>query len=196
MAEFFIRRGTLKDVDDCYRIAIAQARGTLPKLLRVNFTENAERGELHVAERGGEVIGFARFHARRDGWHTLYDLAVHPDHQRIGAGRNLLFSVPVPVRLKCPVSSAANTFYRNAGMIHAGQDGDLNLYERHILTIFCQGGNHNVVEAARRSGMAYGVRSDYPAYDYPFMVDVPFEDFNWDHHIAKIEQLFLLSKLC
>lgn len=186
MGDYFIRRGAVADADACYRIAIAQPRGTLPKLLRVNFVESAERGELHVAERNGDVVGFARFHARRDGWHTLYDLAVHPDHQRAGMGRSLLYSVPVPVRLKCPATSAANTFYHNAGMIHVGQDGDLNLYERHILTIFCQGGNHNVVEAARRSGMAYGVRSDYPAYDYPFMVDVPFEDFDWSHHYEAI----------
>lgn len=96
MNEYFIRRGTPEDADICYRIAIVQARGTLPKLLKVNFAESAAKRELHVAELDGQVVGFARFHTRRDGWHTLYDLAVAPKWQGLSIGRNLLYSVERP----------------------------------------------------------------------------------------------------
>lgn len=186
---YCIRRGTSEDADACYRIAIAQPRGTLPKLYRVHFADSADKGELHVAECNGAVVGFARFHTRRDGWTTLYDLAVLPDAQRSGIGRNLLYSVPTPLRLKCPASSAANDFYRNAGLKCVGTEGALNVYELRLLTVFCQGGNKDIPVAARQSGMAYGTRSDYGAHDYPFMVDAPFkpQDWDWERHAAVVQ---------
>lgn len=190
LSRYHIRRGTEADADAdaCYRIAIAQPRGTLPKLYRVHFADSARKNELHVAVSGRQVVGFARFHTRRDGWTTLYDLAVHPSYQGQGMGRNLLYSVPTPFRLKCPEASPANRFYGNCGLVAMDGAGGLNVYELRILTVFCMGGNTALPQLARASGMAYGVRSDYLAYDYPFMVDVPFkrEDYSWKRHAKAV----------
>ena len=185
---YFVRRGTEADADACYRIAIRQPRGTLPKLYRVHFADSARKKELHVAVSDKQVVGFARFHMRRDGWTTLYDLAVDPDHQGGGMGRNLLYSVPAPTRLKCPVSSSANRFYANCGLVATGAEVNLNIYELRCLTIFCMGGNTALPQIARQSGMAYGTRSDYQPYDYPFMVDVPFkpEKYSWKRHAKAV----------
>lgn len=185
---YFIRRGSAVDADACYRIAIAQPRGTLPKLYRVHFADSAAKGELHIAEQDGAVVGFARFHTRRDGWATLYDLAVAPNAQRQGIGRNLLYSVPTPLRLKCPVGSRANMFYRRAGLKCVGSDDKLNVYELRLLTIFCQGGNALFPRVALYSGMAYGVCSKKQAFAYPFMMDAPFKpvDWNWEKHAAAV----------
>jgi len=48
----------------------------------------------------GFVVGFCNYHKRRDGWHTIYELAVHRDWigGRIGAG--LLAAIPRPRQLK------------------------------------------------------------------------------------------------
>lgn len=187
---YFIRRGTPDDTDACYRIAIAQPRGTLPKLYRVHFADSASKDELHVAEQDGIVAGFARFHTRRDGWTMLYDLAVALCAQGQGVGRNLLYSVPTPLRLKCPAASAANAFYCHAGLKCVGVDDALNVYELRLLTIFCEGGNALFPEVAWQSGMAYGVRSDYAAFAYPFMLDAPFkpQNWNWGQHAAAIQR--------
>lgn len=180
---FRIRRGTAADVDACDRIARKQPRGTLPYISKVSLRDSAAKRELHVAAFGDEVIGFARFHTRRDGWTTLYDLATDLRYQGLGVGRNLLYSVPQPTRLKCPVASTvANTFYTGAGFRLTESDGKLNTYELRVLTIFCAGGNRVYPDLARQSRMAFGARSDYPIYDYPFMVDVPFKDFSWLEH--------------
>lgn len=185
---FFIRCGAVDEADACYRIAIAQPRGTLPKLYRVHFAYSACKGELHVADTDGAVVGFARFHTRRDGWTTLYDLAVAPDAQGQGIGRNLLYSVPTPFRLKCPQASAANAFYRNAGLKCVGRDGALNVYELRLLTIFCQGKNQDIPTVARQGGMAYGACSKDKAYAYPFMLDAPFKPkhWNWEKHLQAV----------
>lgn len=180
---FRVRMGTVADVAACYRIATRQPKGTLPKLFRVHFEDSARKRELHVAEVYGQVVGFARFHTRRDGWTTLYDLAIDPAYQGCGMGRNLLYSVPQPTRLKCPVCvngkpNPANAFYANAGFRLTETDGKLNTYEMRVLTIFCAGGNADYPNLARQSRMAYGVRSDYEAFDYPFMVDASFKEFN------------------
>lgn len=199
---FHIRRGKETDAAACYRIAIRQPRGTLPKLYRVHFEDSARKHELHIAKAEGIVLGFARFHTRLDGWTTLYDLAIDPRYQGLGAGRNLLYSVPTPMRLKCPIQINANLFYQHAGMRHCGtevtRNGDLvNAWELRVLTVFCAGSNPLFAEVARRSGMAYGTRSDYDAEDYPFMVDVPFkpEDYSWEKHRRAVSTQYPIMAL-
>ncbi len=185
---FRIRRGTAADVDACDRIARKQPRGTLPYISKVSLRDSAAKRELHVAAFGAQVIGFTRFHTRRDGWTTLYDLATDPRYQGLGVGRNLLYSVPQPTRLKCPVAStAANAFYAGAGFRLTESDGKLNTYELRVLTIFCAGGNEDYPSLARRSRMTYGIRSDYEAFDYPFMVDVPFKHFNKTRYYKRLK---------
>lgn len=93
-----------------------------------------QRRSLLVATYGGRVVGFVNYWARRDGWQTIYEIAVHRDFkgQHIGAG--LLASVPSPIRLKCVVGMPANEFYEAQGFTHTGIDTGkkrpLNIWQR------------------------------------------------------------------
>ena len=77
-------------------------------VLRPALAEAITRGELLVGIGGS---GFCRWHARRDGWHTVYDLV----SEAPGTGRALLEAVPLPRRLRCPIGLAANGFYAHLG---------------------------------------------------------------------------------
>jgi len=72
--------------------------------------------ELYVAEYGRRIVGFCNWHKRRDGWHTVYEIAVEKSRQGEHIGRALLEAVPLPRRLKCPTdNSRANEFYEHLG---------------------------------------------------------------------------------
>jgi hypothetical protein len=78
--------------------------------------------------------GFVRYHTRRDGWSTVYDLCSEGRTQGLeGVGRRLLEAVPVPRRLRCPEHIAANGFYRHVGGHRAarerGKRRRLNVWE-------------------------------------------------------------------
>jgi len=89
--------------------------------------------ETVIAVVRGRVVGFVNFHTRRDGWSTIYEIAVLPEWrgQRVGAA--LLASVPRPVQLKCTVDNeAGNAFY--AKTLHlsgreAGRRRELNIWK-------------------------------------------------------------------
>lgn len=128
-----IRPATSSDIPACDTIA-RQYPAELAFVRRASLQRGVDAGSLLVAEQGGQVVGFVLFHARRDGWRTIYDMAVHQDFVGQGIGRKLLYSVPTPVRLKCTVDNIrANRFYQAAGMTLAGrEDGRkraLNIWE-------------------------------------------------------------------
>lgn len=93
-----------------------------------------QRRSLLVATYGERIVGFVNYWARRDGWQTVYEIAVHKDckGQRIGAG--LLSAVPGPIKLKCVVGTPANDFYEAQGFKHVGIDQGkkrpLNMWQR------------------------------------------------------------------
>lgn len=74
-----------------------------------------ERGELLVWEANGRIFGFVNYRTRRDGWHTVYEVAVDKPFRGTEIGRELIEAVPHPIRLKCPVDNKANGFYRHLG---------------------------------------------------------------------------------
>lgn len=163
----------------------------LPFVMLPQLTRSIERRSLLVAEVDGNVVGFVHWNARRDGWHTLYELVVHEDYQRTGVGRNLLYACPTPVRLRCTVDNdRANRFYENAGMRLAGTESGskrmLNVWERNILCEHVQGSNKDIPEAARLTGMAYGTRDSEMPYDYPFALDIRWRDYDWEDYMDKV----------
>jgi GNAT superfamily N-acetyltransferase len=106
---------------------------------RVALVRAVQLGELYVAmmaSRGNEaVVGFANTHKRKDGWTTIYEIAVHPSWQRRGVGRELIDVLPRPVRLKCTVDNeGANAFYDWMGFqlvrVEDGRKRKLNVWER------------------------------------------------------------------
>lgn len=96
--------------------------GFLP---RVIFEASLNSDELIVAIDNGQVVGFCRFHLRRDGICTIYEIAVLANSRRRGIGTKLIDHVATAcrrkkmgrLRLKCPVGSAANKFYAAHGFV-------------------------------------------------------------------------------
>lgn len=75
--------------------------------------------ELVVARIDGVARGFARWHTRADGWHTLYVIAVSRSYRRRGLGFSLMQFIPTPIQLRCPFNSPARDFFRSIGMTEA-----------------------------------------------------------------------------
>lgn len=210
VGRFYIRRGTLADVPDCVRIARGRkkvAKGSLGRVMRNSIQRAAETGCLHVAVLDNVVRGFVRFsqptRGANKGWNVIRMLAVELGYDGLGIGRNLLYSTPHPVRLKCPAfvngdePNVANRFYAAAGMRLAGTDTTeagkrLNVWERRILPILVAGGNALYVDVARASGWAYGTRQDKYVYEYPLQVDLVFDEdwraFDWQSYIEDVRR--------
>ena len=123
------------DIAAIKRIAY-QYRAELGFVNRAALFEAAGRRELYVCELpDGEIGGFVNWHARRDGWHTIYEIATAQEYAGCGIGRALLYSVPTPTRLKCTTDNdRANRFYEAAGMTltrtEQGKKRMLTVWER------------------------------------------------------------------
>ena len=184
-----IRRGTPQDADACQQLT-RQYREWFPFVMRSSLIEAAERGSLHVAEVDGIFAGFVSFRACQDGWQTVYEIAVDSAFTGTGVGRNLLYSVPTPIRLKCPVdNTASNQFYANAGMMLSHVEDakrPLNIWHMRVLCIHCQGNNRKVPAWARTAGMAYGTRHDDTPRDYVFFQDINWKKYDWQEYAHKV----------
>lgn len=182
-----IRYAAVADVDACQQIA-REFRLELPFVMRVQMQKSIAQREMFVAEVGGNVVGFARFHARRDGLHTLYDLAVTKAAQQQGVGAWLVQAIPTPIRVRTTVDNeAANRFYRRLGFRYIATEPSkkraINLYELDTLLAYVRGGEPDAVTVARWAGCAYGVRNDYKAYAQSFMLDIHWTDYDWNEYM-------------
>lgn len=133
MENVIIRPATLRNVPGVQRLARAndETFGFLPL---VTIKKGQEDGELLVAlQKTGDaeaVIGFLRFHVRRDGQATLYDICTHARLRGQGIGTRLLQTFFAhcrekgcsSVQLKCVIGTRANDFYRKHGFILSGMD--------------------------------------------------------------------------
>lgn len=108
-------------VDDVAGVkVIADRHRTELGFIRTAVLHEAQRkGWLLVAVRDKQVIGFANFRIRQDKNATLYDLVVDGPYRKQHIGKRLIqrltWLVNVAggehIRLKCPQSLPANTFY-------------------------------------------------------------------------------------
>ncbi len=170
-----LRYGLVGDAEVCQGIVRENAEA-FGFVNLASLREAARRGELLVCEVDGEVVGFVSWYGRKDGWNTIYEVAVRRGYKGVGIGRSLVYAVPTPVRLKCPADMVgSNMFYAGLGFEMVGvEDGHkrpLNVWEMRLLAIHCQGSNRKVPAWAGYSGMAYGTRSSEGARDWPFMLD-------------------------
>lgn len=128
-----IRYGVPRDWDAINTIG-RQYKQELGFVRRVSIFEAMNRFEVYVAFSGDQLTGFVNWHKRRDGWRTIYEIAVHRDWRGMGIGKALMRAVGTPVRLKCPVDNASNQFYEGLGMTmvrrEAGRVRQLNVWER------------------------------------------------------------------
>jgi ribosomal protein S18 acetylase RimI-like enzyme len=111
-----IRYGTSADIGAVQHIA-RQFNRELGFVRRASLERAIANRELYVASLDTELVGFVNWHTRRDGWRTVYELGVHRDYHDQSIGRNLLYAVPTPTRLKCTTDNErANRFYAGTGM--------------------------------------------------------------------------------
>jgi len=81
---------------------------------RVAIQEAIAKNEVLVALYSGQVVGFCKFHKRKDGIHTIYELAVSKHHQGQKIGAGLLAAIPRPRQLKTTLDNQqAIGFYHN-----------------------------------------------------------------------------------
>ena len=181
-----IRKGALSDTDAIDKIA-RKYKSELAFVRRTLIERAITNKMCHVVELDGAVIGFVLFNTRRDKTTTIYDIAIDPSHTGHGYGRNLLYSVPAPMQLKCKADNqTAIQFYRNAGMTQEDAGKNLVKFTMQRLVIFCAGNNKRHPQIARAAGMAYGSGQYDKPQDYPFMLDVDWKAKAWRDYLGKV----------
>lgn len=127
-----IRQAMTEDIPAIKRIADSY-RKEIGFVLKPALEDAVTRGSLLVADDGMAIVGFCNYRSCRDGWHTIYEIAVHEGLKDREIGRRLLDEVPRPIRLKCPVDNPANAFYQRQGFTLAdvvqGKKRQLNVWE-------------------------------------------------------------------
>ncbi|MCI0428139.1 MAG: GNAT family N-acetyltransferase [Nitrospiraceae bacterium] len=107
---------------------------------RESYTESAREGELLAATEARRVLGYIRFHHRRDLRTSLYEIAVDFRHRNRGIGWALVNALindcrgtgSRSIRLLCPVELPANRFYEQFGFVRTPRSRkgkDRPLYE-------------------------------------------------------------------
>lgn len=134
-----VRPAQVADLPAVKRLADSH-RHELGFVLLPSLRERIEQGEMLVAVKDGEVIGFVDYHRRRDGQITLYHIAVEPLRQQQGVGQALVDALHGVARetgcsriaLKCPTDLEANRFYERYGFrldeTQSGQKRPLNVW--------------------------------------------------------------------
>lgn len=204
---FQIRYATDVDVPSVVALIRAQEKrfaGSLGAPHYPSLRKAVTEKRLHVAELNDVgIVGYVEYWRRRDGVQTIYGLATDPRFEGLGIGRNLLYSVECPIRLKCPQlvnvdkANPANAFYAKAGLKLSGIDATrggktLNIWTLNILPVLIQGGNPKIPELARATGWAYGTRSSEKPRDWCYQVDLKFSEdwraFNWAQYLNKVQR--------
>lgn len=130
-----IRLATEHDLTDIKRIA-NQNREFIGFVMRIALIDAIQKKSLLVFEDLSGVIGFVHYHPRKDGWHTIHEIAVSKQLQSKGVGQQLFDSVPLPIRLKTTEDNLkALGFYVKNGMkivhIENGKKRKLTVLEKH-----------------------------------------------------------------
>jgi len=191
LGRLHVRRAVLDDLSACDQIARLYP-DQLGWVRRAALSDALAAGSLHVASVDDEIGGFVEFRRRRDGVSVIYTLAVDQRWHGRGVGRALLYSVPCPLRLKVTADNPANDFYAGAGLrlvgTEPGRRRPLNVYERRIFSLWVQGNNRDVPGLARAAGMGYGTRHDMIPRDVVHMLDIRWDDYDWNDYLDKVRR--------
>ncbi len=127
MSSIIISNATNLPIIDAVKRVADQHRPELGFHTRQAYVDSLNKGELLIAKRAAEVVGFVRYHHRRDNRTTLYEIAITPDSRGKGVGRRLIEALIADcqrvfsrcIRLSCPVELPANRFYEAVGFIRS-----------------------------------------------------------------------------
>jgi GNAT superfamily N-acetyltransferase len=125
MSSFIIENPQHLGVIDVVKHLADQHRLELGFHARQAYVDSLNKGELLIAKTNGCIVGFVRYHHRRDGCTTLYEIAIAPDMRHKGVGRCLVQALIADcqrvasrcIRLLCPVELPANGFYQALGFV-------------------------------------------------------------------------------
>lgn len=127
-----IRFAVEEDIPAIKKIA-NQFKSELGYVMYPSLRRAIVKKELYIAEYGQRVVGFVNWHKRRDGWHTIYEIAVDKQRHREKIGSALLNAVPNPKQLKCTIDNDnANLFYEQKllfGGVENGRKRRLNIWK-------------------------------------------------------------------
>lgn len=92
---------------------------------RQSFLDSLNKDEILVARYEGDIVGFVRYHHRKDKRTTIYEIAILPKLRGKGVGGMLVGALieecrlvgSRQIRLSCPVELPANNFYEAMGFI-------------------------------------------------------------------------------
>lgn len=185
-----VRRAVVEDISYIETIARQHFR-ELGFVRRVALEDSIRRNTLLVADYWDQqCVGFINYHARKDGWNTIYEIGTHRDYWGKGVGRFLVDAVPCPTRLKCTVDNSANEFYKKSHFTLVGtEDGrkrQLNVWERKYLFIACQGSSRVNEQISNELSVTYGTRHTERPHKQPFFVDIHWENYDWLDYLIKI----------
>lgn len=117
-----VRLGQEKDIPQIKKIADAN-KNYLGFTIRAILGASMKKAELHVAEINGHIVGFIRWHKRKDGWTTVYELAIDEKYRRKGVGRILIAMLGSgPIKLKCHTANPAIQFYNRLNFKTTGTE--------------------------------------------------------------------------
>jgi len=130
-----VRYATLFDVDSVKYLLDANRDifGFLPRPVVESAVEKREVIVVEVKELLPiNFAGFCRFHKRRDGQTTIYEIFVRREYRRMGIGLALIKFLDPPLLAKCPLDLASNRFYEAVGFrvsrVDRGKARELNVW--------------------------------------------------------------------
>lgn len=112
-----VRKAVTQDVDKIYEIAQNNTEeiGYIPKPA---YEEGVEDGDTIVAVFEDEVVGFAKFHEKKNGITTLNEIVVSEKVRGEGLGKEMLDYLERKghyIQLKVPVDNDSVEFYEHIG---------------------------------------------------------------------------------
>ncbi len=135
-----VRLGRESDINSIKRL-VDRNRHHLGFTMRSYLGSSIAASELNIFKfkDSRKIFGFVRWHKRRDGWVTLYQICVATEYRGCGIGGELLDSLPKgPIRLKCHHDNrSATNFYRKhrfkvKGSSKTPAGKKLNIWERGV----------------------------------------------------------------
>lgn len=123
-----VRLATLNDIGDIKETAKKMVK-EVGFILRPALEEAVRREELLFEDK---TKSFCHYHTRRDGVSVIYEICVPIEFRGQGIAKQMIFMIPRPIQLKCPIDNESNNFYRHFGFAliktAPGKKRDLNLW--------------------------------------------------------------------
>lgn len=125
----------LKPIKD----VVNQNREFFGFVMNVALKESIKENSLYVYEIDNQILGFINYHIRKDGWSTIYEIAVAKHAHGHGIGKKLLSVLEEPIRLKTTADNTnAIAFYQKQGFFlsrtEQGRKRELLVFEKNNLT--------------------------------------------------------------